>query len=96
MPRMSHSTRYSTSSPSLSARSPPEMFWLTEIVERMIIMNIPAMSSITSVPNTSCAKFFFVTPSSSNALMMMVELMESMPPRNILSITPQPRSCPVT
>ena len=26
IPKMSHSTRYSTSSPSLSARSPPEMF----------------------------------------------------------------------
>ena len=67
------------------------------MVERIIIMNIPAMSSITSVPNTSCAKLFFVTPSSSNALIMMVvELMESMPPRKILSITPQPSSCPVT
>ena len=61
------------------------------MVERIIIMNIPAMSSMTSVPNTSWAKRSFWTPRSSKALMMIVvELMESMPPRKTLSIVPQP------
>ena len=95
MPSTSHSTRYSTSSPSWSASAPPEMDLLTEMVDRMIIMKMPAMSSITSVPNTSWAKSFFRTFSSSKALMMMVvDDMDSIPPKNTLSIVPQPMSCP--
>ena len=67
------------------------MFFDTDTVERMIIMKIPAMSSITSVPKTSWANPSCRTPSSSKALMMMVvELMDSMPPRKIESIIPQP------
>ena len=95
IPSTSHSTRYSTSSPSWSASAPPEMDLLTEMVDRMIIMKMPAMSSITSVPNTSWAKSFFRTFSSSKALMMMVvDDMDSIPPKNTLSIVPQPMSCP--
>ena len=95
MPSTSHSTRYSTSRPNCSASAPPEMDLLTEMVDRMIIMKMPAMSSITSVPNTSWAKSFFRTFSSSKALMMMVvDDMDSMPPRKILSMVPQPMSCP--
>ena len=74
----------------------PEMFLETEIVDRMIIMKMPAMSSTTRMPNTSWAKFSFSTPSSENALMMMVvELMESMPPRKMESMFPQPSASPV-
>ena len=95
MPRISHSARYSTSMPSFSARAPPEMFLLTDTVDRMIIMKMPAISSMTRVPKTSWAKGSCRTPSSSKALMMMVvELMESMPPRKMLSIMPQPMACP--
>ena len=95
MPSTSHSTRYSTSSPSCSASAPPEMDLLTEMVDRMIIMKMPAISSITSVPNTSWAKSVFRTFSSSKALMMMVvDDMDSMPPRKMLSMVPQPISCP--
>ena len=95
MPRISHSARYSTSIPSCSASAPPEMFLETDTVERMIIIKIPAISSMTSVPKTSWAKLSCPTPSSSKALMMIVvELIESMPPRKTESIMPQPRACP--
>ena len=58
-------------------------------------MNIPTISSMTSVPKTNSVNFFFFKSSSSKALMIMVvELMESMPPRNMLSMTLNPSSLP--
>ena len=53
MPRISQSARYSTSMPSCRARSTPEIFLLTDTVERMIIIKMPAISSMTRVPKTS-------------------------------------------
>ena len=66
IPSASQSTRYKMSSPSSPAIAmPPALSLLTAIVERIIIIKIPPISSITSVPSTSVANFFLLMPNSS-------------------------------
>lgn len=75
--------------------SPPETFLLTEIADKITIIKIPAISSTIRVPATSSVNFCPLSFSSSITRTMIVgELMESIPPRNMLSITPKPSSLP--
>ena len=75
--------------------SSPDTFRLTEIVVSMIIMKIPAISSITSVPRTICANFSFFKLYSSYALrIIIVDDILSIPPRKMQSILPHPSRLP--
>ncbi len=65
--------------------------------ESRAIMAMPRMSSMIRMPKISCAKCSLVLPSPARALtMIVVEEIESMAPRNKLSIVPQWNSRPIS
>ena len=68
---------------------------LTETVESTSIRKMAAISSMISVPMARDANFFSRILQSSMAFtVMMVEDMESIPPRKRLSVADQPMSIP--
>ena len=96
MPPPNQSARYSTSLPISRNSAVPSNCRPTATVLNSTSSRMATRSSITNAPITSRAKPRVFNPSSSNArTMMVVELMDRMPPRNTLSMPLQPRSCPV-
>ena len=96
MPATNHSTKKNTKRPTLSASSVVEIpLVATAIVDKITIIAMPAISSTISTPKTTPVKLFARSCKSSKALMIIaVELIESMPPRKMLSIWLQPKSWP--
>ena len=96
IPATNHSTKKNTKRPTLKANSTVEIpLVATAIVARITIMAMPAISSTMSTPKTTSVKLFSRSCKSSKALIIMaVELMESMPPKKMLSIWLQPKSWP--
>ena len=81
--------------PIRTATAPPSTDALTATVDSTTSRNTPAMSSMTSTPNTSWAKALVRRPSSPNVFTMMLDdEMASMPPRNRLVDGDQPSSVP--
>ena len=96
IPTASHITRNKRSFPISPKSAVPETFCPAESVESMIIMKIPQISSITSAPSMTCDDRFSFSPYSSYDLrMIIVDDMEIIPPRNILSMRPQPKRAPM-
>lgn len=86
--------RYSTISRRLPIISTPEIFCLALMVESITIIKIPTISCITRVPKTSSVYFSFIFNSSNTFIIIVVELIASMPPRQMLFMVPNPRSIP--
>ena len=96
IPNKNHKIRKNRSLATVNRIWVPSNSLVTAIVESKTISKITTISSTTRTPKTVRAKFFVLTPSSSNALIIMVvEELASIPPRNILSITLQPSQRPV-
>ena len=97
MPTTNQSTKKKRSLSSARTISPPANCLLTAIVESRTISTTARRSSTTRVPNTMLVKGFPLSPRSSKALMMMVvEDIESIPPRKIRSIWVQPIAPPIS
>ena len=96
IPRTNHKTRKKIKRPMLSSSSVVETLALaTAMVASSTIITIPAISSIISTPKTISVKRCALSFKSSKALMIIVvEDIESMPPRKRLSIWFQPSSIP--
>ena len=88
IPATNHRTRKKTKRPTLKANSAVEIpLVATAMVERITIMAIPAISSTMSTPKTTSVKLLPRSCKSSKALIIIaVELMESIPPKKMLSI----------
>ena len=96
MPTTNHRTRKKPSLPISKSKAPPENSRLTATVLSSTSSRMATRSSTTSTPSTTLAKEAVFKPSSSKARMMMVvELIERIPPRKRLSIMAQPRARPV-
>ena len=96
MPTTKQKSRNSPSFTTLPSSSMPSTVWLTAMVESRTISRTAKRSSTTRMPNTTPAKCWSRRPMSSKALkMMVVDDIESMPPRKRLFICPQPRARPV-
>ena len=95
MPKVNHTTRKKASLTMLSPNSPPLKLLLTLRVDRMTSSRTAMRSSTTSTAVTVLVNFCCFSFKSSNDLMMMVvDEMESMQPRKIQSMLPQPSRCP--
>ena len=74
----------------------PSTCLLTATVESKTMSKTANRSSTTKMPKTTPAKRWLRRPMSSNALkIMVVEDMESIPPRKRLFMCPQPNASPV-
>ena len=79
----------------VNTKSIPLTPWLTEMVDSITKRKMATMSSITSVPMARPVKRSSFKPISSIALMViMVEDMDSIPPKKILSMVLQPIASP--
>ena len=80
-------TRKRTSLPRDSSISVPENLFETAMVEKRTIIRTASRSSTTRRPNTRVAYLSFLSPRSSYAfIIMVVELIDSIPPRKMHSI----------
>ncbi len=96
IPPRNQSTRKKHSFKSCMSISVPANCWLTARVVNNTSNKMATRSSTISTPNTSPANFCDFTPISSKArIIMVVDDTERIPPRKMLSMTDQPRSCPV-
>ena len=94
-PPMYQTSRKNTSFPTLNSSSLPSKVVLTAKVERTTIMRMAARSSTTSTPMTLLVNFSpFIFRSSKAFAMIVVDDMESMAPRKMLSICDQPNTLP--
>ena len=88
IPMINHSERKNKSLRTIKTISPPSICFVTAMVESNTISKITTMSSTINTPKTTRANCLVFTPSSSNALMMIVvDELANIPPRNKLSIT---------
>ena len=95
IPTTNHSTRKKRSLSRAITISPPANCWLTAIVESNTISTTASKSSTTRVPKTTFVKGIPFRPRSSKALIMMVvDDIESIPPRKMRSIWLQPIAPP--
>jgi len=79
--------------PTSAMCSPP----VVAIPESSAIIATARMSSMMRMPKINCANRSLVFPSSPSALtMMVVEEMERIAPRKMLSIVPQPNTRPIS
>ncbi|MNL26459.1 hypothetical protein D3C87_1479870 [compost metagenome] len=97
IPPINHNTKKKPSFKIDSSIIAPSNCWLTASVVSNTSNKMATRSSTIRTPNTSPANFLCFTPSSSNALMIMVvDETERIPPRNILSMVDQPITLPAT
>ncbi len=95
-PAANHRIRKKPSLPSSQSIAPPEKCWLTARLLNSTNSSTATMSSITSTPTTTPANTCVFSPSSFKARTMIVVLeIERIPPKNRLSMAPQPNHCPV-
>ena len=95
MPSTNHNIRKNSRRITLAKSSVPEMPAEAASVESRTIMIIPAMSSTINMPKTiSVKRLPFIFKSSKAFIMMVVDDMESMPPKNRLFMWLQPISVP--
>ena len=96
IPSRNHRIRKNSSLATVNRICVPSNSLVTAMVESNTMRRITTISSTTRTPNTIFAKFFVFTPNSSNARMIIVvEELASIPPRNILSMVLQPSMRPV-
>ena len=95
IPTRNHRIRKNTSLPSPISISPPANLFDTASVESNTISTTAIRSSNTRAPNTSGANGFSLRPRSSYALIIMVvDDIDSIPPRNIDSMLLHPIASP--
>ena len=95
MPTTNHKTRKNPMRTTLPSICPPSRLAPDANAESITIITMASMSSRMSTLITMPAKRCCRSPRSSNALyMIVVELMASIPPRNMQSMRPHPKVCP--
>ena len=95
MPKTNHATRKNTSLTIWPTSAPPSKLLLTLTVPSTTNSNTATKSSTTSTAVTVEVNFCCLSFISSKLLiMMLVEEMESMHPRNVHSMEPKPNSLP--
>ncbi len=95
-PTANHIMRKNPSLLTLLSRSTPSTLSLMAIDDSITIINTANRSSTISTANTSDANFLWLRLRSLNAFMIMVvDDIESMPPRNRLLMLENPSRCPI-
>jgi hypothetical protein len=95
IPTRNHKIRKKATFRTLIKSSSPTNSLLTAIVERMTIIRIAIRSSTTKVPNTMPVNRWLRKPRSSKALIIIVvDDMDNIPPRNTEFIVLHPNRCP--
>jgi hypothetical protein len=96
IPAINHKARTKTSFKTEINIASPANCWLTASVESKTSKRIATRSCTIRTPNTRPTNFLFLSPSSLKDLMIMVvEEMDRIPPRKILSMVAQPSILPV-
>ena len=95
-PTANHITRKKASLVTLYSISPPATLSFMAMDDSITIMSTANKSSTISTANTSPANFLCCMPRSVNAfIIIVVEDIDSMPPRNRLLILEKPSRCPI-